>query len=169
LPPDWVWAQLDSVARIEMGQSPAGKNVSERRDGLEFHQGKISFTDKYILESGQYTSEITKIADINSLLLCVRAPVGIVNITQRKLCIGRGLCAIYPYDSIILTELLFYWLTSFQGWFEEQATGTTFKSITMDKVKSLIIPLPPLQEQMHILSVIKQANEIFSKIAENLN
>ena len=51
----------------------------------------------------------TNIADVDSLLLGVRAPVGVLNITQRKICIGRGLCVLKPKYEI---DNL-YWLQGF--------------------------------------------------------
>ena len=43
-----------------MGQSPNGNDVFEANEvdnAYEFHQGKISFTDKYIAPSGKWCKE----------------------------------------------------------------------------------------------------------------
>ena len=95
LPNGWCVCLLKDVFEIIMGQSPDGDSIN-CENGVEFHQGKICFTNEYLLPSGVYTSKPTKIAEANSLLLCVRAPVGILNITKRKICIGRGLCSLKP-------------------------------------------------------------------------
>ena len=89
LPDSWETCQLKDIFDITMGQSPAGDTINGKY-GTEFHQGKINFTNKYLAESAQYTTAPSKIAAPESLLLCVRAPVGIVNITKREICIGRG-------------------------------------------------------------------------------
>lgn len=97
IPSFWEWVRLGNVANIKMGQSPKGENVfkkSEIKNGVEFHQGKIYFGDKIIKESEQLTIQPTKIAEKGSILLCVRAPVGKINFTDRNICIGRGLCAL---------------------------------------------------------------------------
>ena len=129
VPKGWAFARLYDVADIIMGQSPSGNTVSENLSGMEFHQGKIYFTDRYLSHSGQYTAETNKIAPKDSVLLCVRAPVGIVNITDREITIGRGLCAVSPLGDISV-EFIFHWLTALQNKFIEQATGTTFIAIT---------------------------------------
>ena len=90
-----------------MGQSPAGNSVSEGECGIEFHQGKIYFSDRFLLQSPQRTAEPTRIAPANSVLICVRAPVGTVNITLRYICIGRGLASATPLAGIS-TDFLFY-------------------------------------------------------------
>ena len=87
LPQGWAYCQLSNVLKITMGQSPKGDSLNNKR-GIEFHQGKICFSDKFLLESGIFTNEPTKIAEPNSILLCVRAPVGVVNITKNQICMG---------------------------------------------------------------------------------
>lgn len=92
-------------------------------------------------------------ASPNSVLLCVRAPVGKVNLTDRPICIGRGLASIKAIDSIS-EHFLFYWLQAFKPVLVSQATGTTFIAVTTDVVKKLMIPVPPLKEQIRILNQI---------------
>ena len=163
VPDGWAWCRLSNACSILMGQSPEGTSVSNNTNGMEFHQGKIFFTNKYLAESGSYTAEITRIAPESSLLLCVRAPVGVVNITKREICIGRGLCAIKP-NYIIDENFWFYWIQCLKADFEQKATGTTFKAISVDIIKQQLIPLPPLLEQQLIINTIER---IFSHI-ENL-
>ena len=163
VPEGWAWCRLGQACSVLMGQSPEGTSVSNNTKGMEFHQGKIFFTDKYLAESGTYTSEITRIAPENSLLLCVRAPVGVVNITKRKICIGRGLCAIKPNYKID-ENFWFYWIQCLKSDFEQKATGTTFKAISVDIIKQQLIPLPPLLEQQLIINTI----ESFFSIVKNL-
>ncbi|MCI6816811.1 MAG: restriction endonuclease subunit S, partial [Treponema porcinum] len=124
IPKSWRFCKIKDVCSVIMGQSPEGEAVSDDKNGMEFHQGKICFGEKYLEESSSFTKHITKIAPKDSVLLCVRAPVGIVNITEREICIGRGLCAVIPkYE--INSDFWFYWLQSLQSDFEQKATGTT--------------------------------------------
>ena len=155
IPDSWEWVRLGSAFAIEMGQSPAGNTVSGNCSGTEFHQGKVFFGEKYIKASDQYTSSPTKFAPENSVLLCVRAPVGKVNITDRELCIGRGLCAIIPLAGMPLL-FAYYLLTAYENIFVKQATGTTFVAITAETVKNQLIPMPPLAEQQRIADLIEK-------------
>ena len=158
IPDKWAWSRLSGVVNIIMGQSPDGNDVFEAdkvNDAYEFHQGKISFTDKYIAPSGKWCRKPPRIADIGSLLVCVRAPIGDVNITQRQIGIGRGLAAITGYKGIA-PDFLFYWLLAHKRLLIDKGTGSTFKAITVEILKDLIIPLPPLVEQQRIVSQIKK-------------
>ena len=166
IPENWEWCRLGEVCEIIMGQSPKSENIS-KKGKLEFHQGKIFFTSKYIQSSESYTNEITKIAPKNSVLICVRAPVGEVNITNRKLCIGRGLCSIVPLQE--MSEIfVYYWTKILKEKFIQKATGSTFASISIDIIRNEIIPLPPLTEQHRIVEKIEEIFSALVFIEENL-
>ena len=148
-----------------MGQSPAGNSVSENDEGIEFHQGKIYFSEKFLLLSPQKTTEPTRIAPAKSVLICVRAPVGTVNINPRQICIGRGLASATPLAGIS-SDFLFYLLNARKSALVEQATGSTFISVTGEQIKELLIPLPPLAEQEKIVTRIAQFETILKSIQE---
>ena len=161
IPDSWAWSRLSGVVNIIMGQSPDGNDVfdaDEVDNAYEFHQGKISFTDKYIAPSGKWCKRPSRIADIGSLLVCVRAPIGNVNITQRQIGIGRGLAAITGYKGIT-PDFLFHWLLAHKKILVDKGTGSTFKAITVEVLKDLIIPIPPLTEQQRIVTQIKTLYE----------
>ena len=155
IPESWKLVKLGKVFCLEMGQSPDGNTVSETGDGIEFHQGKVYFGKSELQYSPQKTTAPTKYAEPNSVLLCVRAPVGKVNITRRSICIGRGLCAVKPIGGVDV-EFVYYWLTMLESTFVKKATGTTFVAITGEVVKNQVIPLPPLAEQKRIVIKIKE-------------
>ena len=165
LPQGWAYCQLSNVLKITMGQSPKGDSLNNKR-GIEFHQGKICFSDKFLLESGIYTNEPTKIAEPNSILLCVRAPVGVVNITKNQICIGRGLCALTPFEGN--ADFYFYLLQTLQYSFDNQSTGTTFKAIPGEIIRNESIILPPLAEQQRIVQKIEKLFHILDNIQKTL-
>ena len=158
LPNGWSKCHLKDVLLIIMGQSPNGETINQI-NGIEFHQGKLYFSDIFVQSSNVYTSEPTKMAEKDSILLCVRAPVGIVNIVTRSVCIERGLCALKPKKGN--SKFYFYWLQTLQNIFERKATGTTFKAISSETVKNECIALPPLAEQQRI---VQKIDELFSTL-----
>ncbi|WP_439256776.1 restriction endonuclease subunit S [Lonepinella sp. BR2271] len=153
IPKNWVWARLEHIANITMGSSPKGESINEINNGYEFHQGKSSFGQVFINKNDKFTSEPITFAYKNSILICVRAPVGEVNITDRDICIGRGLASIEP---LLISHLfLYYWLLPFKTTFIQKATGSTFLAITADVLKKQLIPLPPIAEQHRIVEKIE--------------
>ena len=164
IPDNWVWCRAKEIIEIKMGQSPRGVNINNQK-GMEFHQGKIFFGDKFLKESNIYTKEIIKIAEANSILLCVRAPVGELNITKRDVCIGRGLCALKPYYSMS-NNYVYYVFSLLKKYFNDNSTGATFNAISNDVILGTLIPLPPLAEQKRIVEKVEQLFDILDKIDE---
>ena len=167
IPHNWIWCRMSSISDIIMGTSPKGTSICENPQYTEFHQGKIYFSDMLIKNSGQYTRELTKIAKPNSILLCVRAPVGEVNLTDRKICIGRGLASISPLGAVSRYFML-YWIKAFRETLIKKATGTTFVAVTTDVVKGLLLPIPPLAEQYRITNKIQSLVENLIYIEKSL-
>ena len=157
IPESWSWCRLGSFANIIMGQSPDGSSVNNSGSGIEFHQGKIYFGERFLQPSTQRTIAPTRVVPAKSVLICVRAPVGIVNITNREICIGRGLAAAIPFHGIS-ESFLAYWISARKNSLIEGATGSTFLAVSVDQVKGLLIPIPPLSEQQRITEKIAEIN-----------
>ena len=167
IPDSWCWARLSSFTEVIMGSSPRSQDICRDSNYTEFHQGKIYFSDCLLKESNQYTKNISKIAPKNSVLLCVRAPVGEVNITDREICIGRGLSSIHAYDKI-QSNFLFYWLKTQKHVLVNKSTGSTFSAITVDTVKKILLPIPPITEQLRITQKILDLNSNIESIKASL-
>ena len=162
----WKYKKLGEVCDITMGQSPDGNSINEV-NGVEFHQGKTCFGERFLGVSPLYSNAPTKLAEAHSVLLCVRAPVGYPNITDRKICIGRGLCALYAKGEIDNT-FLYYSLLGKQSYFEKNATGSTFKAISSKIVSNTTLSIPPKSTQLTIVSELDKINELIRLKKEQL-
>lgn len=162
----WEYKKLGEVCNITMGQSPDGKSINDN-EGVEFHQGKTCFGEHILGVSNLFSNAPVKLAEAHSVLLCVRAPVGYPNITDRKICIGRGLCALYAKEDID-NKFLFYSLLGKQSHFEKNATGSTFKAISSKVVSNTEIPIPPKSTQLAIVSELDKINELIRLKKEQL-
>ncbi|MCX6250823.1 MAG: restriction endonuclease subunit S [Bacteroidetes bacterium] len=83
---------IEELANVVMGQSPTSDTYTDEKDNLPFHQGVTNFTN-YFVEHKIYCKAPIKIVEEGDILFSVRAPVGRINFTNDKICIGRGLCA----------------------------------------------------------------------------
>ena len=167
IPDNWEWVRLGDGFHVIMGQAPDGNSVYPKCDnGKEFHQGKILFTNEIIGESDVYCDCPKKIAPRDSALLCVRAPIGTVNITNREIGIGRGLAAVVPPASVGVRFLL-YLLRSQTDSFISQGTGSTFKAITANVVLNQVVPIPPLAEQQRIVEKLDKLLPLCDALKED--
>ena len=168
MPAGWQLCRLSDLFMITMGQSPDGASLNHD-EGVEFHQGKICFTEKYLSKSGIFTSSPSKFAEPNSLLCCVRAPVGIFNITMRRICIGRGLCSLSPLNTEVDLDYWFYALSCLTEYYESMATGSTFKAISGDVIRNTVIAVPPKMEQKRILEETQLTFSLLNQIQDSIN
>lgn len=166
LPNKWEWTRLGEISNIIMGQSPDSTTVSENKGGIEFHQGKASFGKKLIKESGIYCTKPNKIAIPDDILLSVRAPVGTLNITNRELCIGRGLAAIRSFTGIE-NIFFYYFIMALEKELVSKATGTTFRAVASVTIKEFLLPLPPLEEQKRIVDKVEELFKLIDELNNN--
>ncbi|MDR2460783.1 MAG: restriction endonuclease subunit S, partial [Deltaproteobacteria bacterium] len=148
----WISTTLGEIADIEMGQSPKSEFYNTDGDGLPFLQGNRTFGYKYP-HFDTYTTSITKIAEINDVIMSVRAPVGDLNITNKRLCLGRGVCALRMKNGEY--EFLFYLLKANITKLLKQEVGTVFGSINGHDIRKLRIVIPEkIDEQRAIASIL---------------
>jgi len=148
---DWVECTLGAVCDVNMGQSPPSSTYNTDKIGLPFFQGKAEFTELYPVVR-KWCSQPKRTAKKGDILLSVRAPVGSTNIADQDCAIGRGLAAISWSMS---NSYIWYYLKSINQKLDSQGTGTTFKAISGNILKSQIFPLPPLAIQRAIVSKIE--------------
>ena len=140
IPEGWKVGTLSDLAEITMGQSPSGKSYNECGEGILFYQGRAEFGDRYP-SIRLYTTEPSRIADQNSVLLSVRAPVGDTNIAYNKCCIGRGLASIKAKHGF--NSFIFYMIKSMKDQFDlYNGEGTVFGSINRDSLNSMKVIVP---------------------------
>ena len=151
---------LGSVAKVIAGQSPEGKYYNDKGEGLPFYQGKKEFGERVIGEPTTWTTDVTKIGEPGDILMSVRAPVGPINFTDQKICIGRGLAAIRTSETID-SDFLYYQLLSKQD--EIAGTeGAVFASINKAAIEALQVVVPAIEEQRRIVTLL---DETFADIA----
>ena len=89
----WILEPLAAIAHVAMGQSPPSTTYNMTGEGLPFLQGKFEFGEVYPTPV-RFCSKPLRVAEQDDILVSVRAPVGPVNLSPAKCCIGRGLAAV---------------------------------------------------------------------------
>jgi len=163
------WKTLGEIVDLTMGTSPKGNNILKNNieNAIEFHQGKNFFGNTFINQSNIYTTQPLKIAKPNSIIMSVRAPVGSVNLTNREIAIGRGLCSMVPKEGL-LTKFLYYFITNNKKLFDEKSKGSTFDAINTNDIKQIRIPIPPLSEQERIVAILDKFDALVNDISQGL-
>lgn len=131
-----------------------------------FYQGKTEFQDRFPAIKN-FTSEATRIAEANSILLSVRAPVGSINITLNECCIGRGIAAISAKKGS--NSFLYQLLKNSGDYFDVfDKGGTVFGSINKKGLEGMPIILPNFEVVEEFNNKIKPIdNEIERRTKES--
>ena len=154
-------ARLDEICLINMGQSPDSSSYNENCDGLPFFQGNADFGQKHPT-CRVWCNAPVKIADLGDILISVRAPIGALNVADRKCCIGRGLAALRVINNVCNQEYLWYALETKVNELNSKGIGSTFKAISKSILEETEIPLPPIEDQVHFAAVLNKVSELIS-------
>ena len=142
VPEGWEKKKLYEIAEVVMGSSPKSEFYNNDKQGLPFHQGVGSYGTRFV-DDNVYSTSITRLAEPNSILFSVRAPVGRLNITKNKIIIGRGLAAMNHKDGF--QSFLFYMLK--ERFFIDNiiGNGSIFASISKVELLDQEFIVPPMK------------------------
>ncbi|WP_235062532.1 restriction endonuclease subunit S [Lactococcus lactis] len=148
---EWEQRKLGDEVRIVMGQSPNSENYTDDPNDYILVQGNADMKNGRVLPR-VWTTQVTKQAEKDDLILSVRAPVGDIGKTAYDVVIGRGVAAIKG------NEFIFQNLGKMKsdGYWTRYSTGSTFESINSTDIKEAIISVPAIEEQDKIGSFFKQ-------------
>ena len=151
------YKKLKNIALVTMGQSPKSESYNKHRIGLPFFQGNADFGEIHP-NIKMWCSEPKKIANPGDILISVRAPIGAVNITQYKCCIGRGLASI-SIENSITRDYIYRLLKSEKQILISKGTGSTFKAINKGILEDINVPVVSLQQMSLIVLLLKKAED----------
>ena len=149
------YIKLKDVCKINMGQSPDSSSYNESGEGIPFFQGNADFGDRYPV-TRIWCSEPKKVAQENDILISVRAPIGAINYSKEKCCIGRGLAALTVDKTKISEKLLFWVLKAKKEELNRQGMGSTFKAISKKSLEELLIPQIDIKEQEKDVEILEK-------------
>ena len=167
IPEGWRVGQLSEIAKITMGQSPSGTSFNEDGNGIVFYQGRTEFGFRFP-SIRLFTTEPTRYAEPDSVLLSVRAPVGDVNIASQRCCIGRGLASIESISGN--SSFILYTILSLRSTLDRyNGEGTVFGSVNRKELESLSVIIPPENIQNRFEQIASTLDEEIKSKSKELN
>lgn len=165
----WPTQVLGYLVDIKGGGTPS-KTVPEFWGGTipwasvkDLKGGILERTEDYITELAVSGSS-TNVIPAGSIIVPTRMALGKVAINVVDVAINQDLKALHIKDeSKLSVRYLFRFLESKSQFLEEQGKGATVKGITLDVLKGLEVPLPPLREQKRVAAILDKADAIRRK------
>ncbi len=177
LPVGWAYERLGNICSVARGGSPRPIEdyLTDDENGLNWIKisdtkqgGKYIFSTKEkIRREGLSKTRLVKCGDF---LLTNSMSFGRPYILQTNGCIHDGWLVIGDTESVFQQEFLYYLLssTTMFNTLNSLAVGSTVKNLKSESVKSLIVPIPPLQEQAAIAQYIETIFDAILPIEKSL-
>lgn len=156
---EWVEKELGEICKIQSGGTPS-KAVREYWEGgdvpwLRSEACKdvpVNHADKFITRAGLENSSARLFKPRTTLIALVGATIGRTGFLTFESSTNQNIAGLYPNDEKqLLPEFLFLAVKNLYPAFLHIGKGK-FKMANLSFVKSLKIPLPPLDEQKRIVN-----------------
>jgi type I restriction enzyme S subunit len=159
VPEGWGVKLLHEACHLTMGQSPKSEFYNMKGDGQPLHQGVTDFGDRFPTDRLFCTAE-GRMAETGDILFSVRAPVGRMNVADKKIILGRGLSAIRHRNGH--QEFLWEQLRNRFTEDDMMGNGAIFAAVTKDDLRAIELLSPP---ESVVLSATAHFRPIYSQIA----
>ncbi|GAA7830652.1 restriction endonuclease subunit S [Helicobacter pylori] len=162
-PSNWQRVRLGDIAEIIGGGTPSTQITSFWNGSINwFTPTEIGIT-KYVYKSQRTITPLglkkssAKLLPIGTILLTSRASIGDCAILKVVATTNQGFQSLIPLEKIN-NEFLYYLILTLKNKLLELASGSTFLEVSPNKIKNLLIPLPPLNEQIAIANILSDVD-----------
>ena len=176
---EWKEYKLGEIGTIVGGATPSTKE-STNYDGniawitpkdLSNHTGMYIESGERMITKDGYDSCSCKMLPKGSVLFSSRAPIGYVAIAANELCTNQGFKSVVPNSDVVNNIFLYYLLIYNKNYIEGLGSGTTFKEVSGQTMKDVVVKIPSLSTQLQIASILKSLDdkiEVNRRINDNL-
>lgn len=170
---EWIECKISDIGTVVGGATPPTKKAENYEGGnIAWITPKdlSTFSGRYIQHGERNITRIglkscsTQLLPKNTVLFSSRAPIGYVAIAANEVCTNQGFKSVIPNET---TDplFLFYLLKYNRNKIEGMGSGTTFKEVSGNTMKNIIVKVPSDKEvQKKIASML---GAIDDKIEEN--
>ncbi len=167
MPKGWVEIPLEQVATWGSGGTP-------KRSEPSYYGGDVPWVKtgdlgpRYLKEASEYISQLglekssAKLFPKGSVAIAMYgATIGKTSILDFEVSTNQACAVGYPIDGVILTDFLYYFLTSEKQNFIKKGKGGAQPNISQQLIKAHDIRLPSLPEQKRI---VEKLDEVLAQV-----
>lgn len=162
-------AKLGDVCKIQSGGTPS------RAESAYWYNGSIPWVkisdikDKYLNNTEEHITEAglenssAKIFPAGTILYTIFATLGETCILNIDASTNQAIAGIQVESNLVFKEYLYYYLLSQKNAVSQMGRGVAQNNINMKMLREFEIPLPPLEEQRRIASVLDKVSGLIAK------
>lgn len=179
IPHTWAWVAAGEIANIVGGGTPSTSDQSNYSSNVNsgipwltpadlsgYQERYISHGKRNLTKKGLEKSSAVLMPK-GAVLFSSRAPIGYCAIAGEEVSTNQGFKSLVLKGNI-LSEYIYYYFLSAKEYAESLASGSTFKELSGSRMKTVKIPLPPLNEQRRIAAKIEELQSRSKKAREAL-
>lgn len=164
LPKSWEAVKLGNISEVRSGGTPsrANKTYWDKGDIPWIKSGQcqdcnVNFAEEYITQQGLDNSSAKILQPDTVLVAMVGATIGKTGYLTFNACTNQNVAGIYSKNNVRLHQkYLFYVL---QSKYPEFTKTQGFVIANLSFIKNLQIPVPSIEEQQQIASILKTVDE----------
>ena len=164
---EWKEYKLEEIGTIVGGATPSTKEP-QNYDGniswitpkdLSNYSGRYISRGERMITSEGYNSCSCKMLPKGSVLFSSRAPIGYVAIASNELCTNQGFKSVIPDGRFVDSTFLYYLLVYNKAMIEGLGSGTTFKEVSGNVMRNVVVKIPCLDTQKRISSILSSLDD----------
>ena len=168
VPDSWMWTRLKSLGYTQTGNTPSTSHPEYRGGYIPFitpgdiFDGIIDYRNQGLSEIGK---DVARVCPAGSILqVCIGGSIGKAALSVHEVAFNQQINAISPV--VVSSKYVLAAVTSFMflSAMKESAGGTATPILNRTLWDKMLIPLPPLNEQNRIVSMIEQLFPVVSTL-----
>lgn len=170
IPSDWGLTKLGMIANVIGGGTPSSFINSYWNGDINWFTPTEIGKEKYSYQSIRKISKLgfencsAKMLPVGTILLTTRAGIGDVSILMQEGCTNQGFQS-FVVKNEIDNEYLYYVISTLKNVFLQNASGSTFLEISPNKIRAILVPLPPTKaEQTAIATALSNADALINSL-----
>lgn len=169
LPPGWRVAPLDEIVdAFYSGGTPSTGFPAYWNGSIPWITG-ADIVDQKVVRPRRWLSVEgarcggTNVVPSGGLLIVTRTGVGKVAIAPYDVAISQDITGAIPRDGRVTGQFLYWWLATNSKRLEKLRQGTSINGVVREDLAALRIPVPPMDQQRQIASVLSAIDDAIGK------
>lgn len=164
IPNNWTWVELRKLTKIISGYPFDSKLFSdlgtEGRPLIRIRDVVRGYTETYTTEDCPEQYFIHK----NDILIGMDGDFNVGRWQDETALLNQRVCYIQSTSDLLLNDYLFYFLPTPLKQINDVTPSVTVKHLSTKTIESIMIPLPPVEEQIRLCELIQS---LFGKLDES--
>lgn len=176
IPKGWAWATFPEIGMFERGKSKHRPRNARKlfNPGIYplVQTGEVARAGKYVEEAHSYYSEFglaqSRLWPKGTLCITIAANIADSAILGLDACFPDSVVGFIPFSPITDVSYFLYFMKTAKNDLLKYAPSTAQKNINLGILGQLAVPLPPIEEQKRIVTMVDKLMDFCDNLIANI-